>query len=343
MHVGAHRGGDVDLYADGGAETVVYVEPLSQLFADLEAKAWSKPGHIPVQALCLDEAGRDAVLHVASDDGRSSSVMPMPAQPDGAGIVCVDRLEMRATTVDRLVEERFADRTFDLLVVDTPGAVMRVLGGARWLMRTVGGVLLRTGADAVDAAAAADAFAPARRHLAGFGLALQWMRAERDGGASAFFARVAPPPEPDERPLRNVALHKPAAQSSVSRWSRTNDPQGAVNGIRTGGFGFHTDREESPWWQVDLLTVARIETVVVYNRTDVPETMGRLRSLMVLSSRDGLVWDRLYVHDGSPIGGVEGAPLRLSCPGVEARFVRLQLRECENLHVDEVEVWARVP
>jgi hypothetical protein len=62
--------------------------------------------------------------------------------------------------------------------------------------------------------------------------------------------RQAVPALPDLTGLENLAIGKPASQSSLSRWSRPNDAQGAVNGRRTGGFGFHTDDEAAAWWRV---------------------------------------------------------------------------------------------
>ncbi|MGZ5436924.1 MAG: hypothetical protein ACXW3F_12775, partial [Pyrinomonadaceae bacterium] len=50
----------------------------------------------------------------------------------------------------------------------------------------------------------------------------------------------------------NLALTRPARQSSTSQWSQPNDAKGAVDGNVSGGFGFHTESQQNPWWQVDL-------------------------------------------------------------------------------------------
>ena len=56
--------------------------------------------------------------------------------------------------------------------------------------------------------------------------------------------------------MLNLALNKPALQSSTSRWSRSRFPEqdarGANNGIISREEGFHTAHERNPWWQVDL-------------------------------------------------------------------------------------------
>lgn len=341
IHVGAHRGQEFGLYRDSGAETVVYVEPIPHLFADLRARVGDTPGHVPVQALCLDRGGKTVRLNVSSNDGASSSVLGIGQHaeiyPD---ITYVDHIEVVSTTVDTLIGERFADRPIDLMVIDTQGADLLVLSGARQLLRTLDFVYVEVAEEPLYENGAT--LEMIRQFLAGFGFRMRWLQIGPQGWGDAFFMRVAPADAPDERPLRNVALHKPAAQSSYSRWSRTNDPQGAVNGIKTGSFGFHTDFEVAPWWQVDLLAPTVLEEIVVHNRIDAPDSVDRVRTLCALVSPDGIHWQTLYRHDGSRIGGIDGTPLRVPCPGVLARFVRLQLQEQEALHLDEVEVLARV-
>lgn len=132
----------------------------------------------------------------------------------------------------------------------------------------------------------------------------------------------------------NLALGKPTSQSSVGVWSMFDDPavesQGAVNATRTG-WGFHTDEEENPWWQVDLGQPSTIDEIRVYNRTD--GSQSRARTVRVLLSGDGSNWQEIYAHDGTTFD-------RLTIPanGTQARFVRLQLNEREWFHLAEVEV-----
>jgi hypothetical protein len=135
----------------------------------------------------------------------------------------------------------------------------------------------------------------------------------------------------------NLALHKPAQQSSTSQWSHPDDAQGAVDGVKNGRFGFHTNHEPNPWWQVDLQGVNALGEVRIFNRIDnVPE---RSRTLQILLSVDGVTWQRAYTHDGQPFGGTDGKPLVVALNGAQARFVRLQLNDTTWFHLDEVEVY----
>jgi hypothetical protein len=143
--------------------------------------------------------------------------------------------------------------------------------------------------------------------------------------------RTTPPAASD-----NLALNKPAQQSSTSSWSHSNDAQGAVDGVKNGYFGFHTNSEPNPWWQVDLQSVSALAEVRIFNRLDLP---GRAGTIQVLLSNDGVTWQKAYTHNGRTFGGNDGKPLVVGLNGAQARFVRLQLGETTYLHLDEVEVY----
>jgi len=135
----------------------------------------------------------------------------------------------------------------------------------------------------------------------------------------------------------NIALNMPATQSSFSIWSKANDAQGGNNGRITGGFGFHTDVEAEPWWQVDLAREQPIQEIRIFNRVDACHK--RARSLRVLISSDGLSWQKIHDQAGQDFGGIDGRPLKVLVAGTAARFVRLQLAEVNCLHLDEVEIY----
>jgi hypothetical protein len=65
----------------------------------------------------------------------------------------------------------------------------------------------------------------------------------------------------------NIALHKPVSVSSVHP-SATSPPSGLTDGETSGSYGVHTNKEDSPWVQVDLQDVYRLNKVKIYNRGD---------------------------------------------------------------------------
>lgn len=146
----------------------------------------------------------------------------------------------------------------------------------------------------------------------------------------------------------NHALNRPARQSSTCSWSRHDDPtvdaRGGNNGIITGFYGFHTDEEDSPWWEVDLGTVKPVSEVVVYNRIDRPGVAARAMRLKIAVSDDADAWRSVYERtDVTIFGGADGNPLRVGLRDTHARYVRLALAASpkgkSTLHLDEVEVY----
>jgi hypothetical protein len=136
---------------------------------------------------------------------------------------------------------------------------------------------------------------------------------------------------------KNIALHCSAFQSSAEYGEPS--PQGAVNGVKTGRFAFHTKYEKNPWWMLDFGEQKIFDHIVVYNRLDEP-CRRRALTLSVLISADAASWAELYAHDGTSFGGNDGSPLHIRCPASRARFVRLQLNESNFLHLDQVEIFA---
>ncbi len=66
---------------------------------------------------------------------------------------------------------------------------------------------------------------------------------------------------------KNIALHKPTAQSSVHAYS-TAPADGLTDGNTRGPYGAHTAAEANPWARVDLQDIYRLDKVKIYNRTD---------------------------------------------------------------------------
>ena len=139
----------------------------------------------------------------------------------------------------------------------------------------------------------------------------------------------------------NLALHKFASQSSTATdWGGNWYPSRGVDEIKTGNIydgGFHTDNEVNPWWQVDLGARSQLTEVHIYNRLDC--CSDRSRTLQVLLSDEGQNWRVVYSHDGSVFGGADGKYLNIKLNNEIAGFVRVQLREKNWFHLDEVEVY----
>src|SRR5208283_2329183 len=73
VHVGANAGQERELYAT--FDLIVYwIEPIPEVFEQLRAALQSFPKQKAYQALILDRDGITHILHVASNNGASSSI-----------------------------------------------------------------------------------------------------------------------------------------------------------------------------------------------------------------------------------------------------------------------------
>ena len=145
---------------------------------------------------------------------------------------------------------------------------------------------------------------------------------------------------------RLISRGKPAAQSSVSEWSRAptaqEDAAGALDGKIDGTRKFHTALEQNPWWQVDLLKNYKISEVRIHNTCDA--TSSRFKNFSLSVSIDGEVWAEITRKD-------DDIPVELDCnPYIWrelwpawGRFVRVTLLGPGFLHLDQVEVYTSEP
>ena len=123
--------------------------------------------------------------------------------------------------------------------------------------------------------------------------------------------------------------------------STKDDAAGAVDGVKDGKWGFHTEAQADPWWQVDLQAAREIGRVVLYNRCDGGAGIaGRTARLVLLLSDDATQWRQAYRHDGTTFyGQSDKKPLAVPLNGAKARFLRIQLPYQSYFHLDEVEVY----
>lgn len=337
LHIGANEGQERFVYAASGAVTFIYVEPIAAVFARLEANLADLAGHRAVKAVCSDRAGETVDFKIASNDGLSSSLFELGQHAEVfPSVVYVGSERMTTTTVDALMADLAPPTSPNLLVVDTQGADLKVLHGASETLKQIDGVFVEVSETPLYIGGCT--FADIRAYLEPRGFHLRQLRTDAVGHGDAFFARSSPAILADLPTYGgDLARGKNAYQSSFSMWSRLNDPQGAVRGVKSGSFGFHTDEEDRPWWQVDLGSVTPLSEIRVFNRID--GCGERADSLHVFVSDDGMDWREVHSPTGQTFGGVDGRPLRVMVPGERARIVRMQLGARNYLHLDAVEVY----
>ncbi len=137
--------------------------------------------------------------------------------------------------------------------------------------------------------------------------------------------------------LRNAK--SPAKQPGGGKATVQQDAAGGVDGRKTGSWGFHTDNENDPWWQVDLGKSTPVDRILLFNRCDrgVAERAARL---IVLLSDDGESFQPAYQHDGTVFyGQTDKKPLAIELDAAKARYVRLLQPGKNWFHLDEVEIY----
>jgi allantoicase len=143
----------------------------------------------------------------------------------------------------------------------------------------------------------------------------------------------------------NLALGRPATQSSTLYTTAG----AAVDGNRDGNFAnasvTHTNNTAQPWWQVDLGSVQNLDSVKLWNRTDccgdrlsnfyvlVSDTPFNSTDLMMTLGQAGV---SAYYTPG------QAGPMLSVGVGRTGRYVRVQLAGTNFLSLAEVEVMSAV-
>jgi FkbM family methyltransferase len=138
IHVGANNGQEFDSYISEGVERAVYIEPVPEVFKQLEARVAGHRNHRAIMALCADREGEEVTFNVSSNSGLSSSMLDFgrhaEAYPD---VTYVSQLKLRTTTLDRVIETLGPDfGPLDCLVLDVQGAEAKVIAGAERTLAT---------------------------------------------------------------------------------------------------------------------------------------------------------------------------------------------------------------
>ncbi|QRN99367.1 discoidin domain-containing protein [Archangium violaceum] len=153
-------------------------------------------------------------------------------------------------------------------------------------------------------------------------------RKNQYGNPSGLYAQVQFPV--------NLALGKPTTQSSTDYngiSSRAVD--GSLSGNYSQNSTTHTREspmDSQPWWEVDLLSVQQLGTVLLHNRTDC--CSARLSNFKLMVSNDKVSWQE-FQHPGQA-SRVTGFAVNRS-----ARYVRVQLNGTGILSLAEVQVFQR--
>jgi FkbM family methyltransferase len=130
VHVGANIGQERELY-DAHGVSVLWVEPIPEVFAQLNANISGFKNQRAVQALVTDVDDKEYEFHIANNSGASSSILDFKQHKDiWPGVAYTTSVRLRSTTLTRLLEREQVDRRqYNALIMDTQGSELLVLRG----------------------------------------------------------------------------------------------------------------------------------------------------------------------------------------------------------------------
>lgn len=135
IHVGANDGQERELYARHRLD-VLWVEAVPEVVERLRDNLQGFPRQRALQALVTDRDDCDTVIHVANNDGASSSILDLARHREIWPEVWYSRSEtLHSVTLSTLLRREAIDPSrFDALVLDTQGSELLVLRGAAPLL-----------------------------------------------------------------------------------------------------------------------------------------------------------------------------------------------------------------
>lgn len=131
VHVGASSGQERELYKHQGLR-VTWVEPIPEIFAQLQENIKSFPGQQALEALVTDVDGKEYEFHISSNKGQSSSILDLKEHKDiWPDVEYTTSIQIKSKTLPTLFAEHKVDPgQYQALIMDTQGSELLVLQGA---------------------------------------------------------------------------------------------------------------------------------------------------------------------------------------------------------------------
>ena len=136
IHVGANTGQEREQYARHNLD-VVWIEPIPEIFAELQRNLERFPKQHAFEYLIADEDDEEHVFHIANNHGASSSMLALNLHKEiWPDIDYQESIVLKSTTLASLVKRENLDlNKYQALVMDTQGTELLVLKGASDLLK----------------------------------------------------------------------------------------------------------------------------------------------------------------------------------------------------------------
>lgn len=130
LHIGASLGQEAEIYKRLGIETW-HIEAIPEVFTSLKMNLEGLEGQHPIHACLSREAGLATTFNISSNDGLSSSLLPLGRHQTEYPSISYDRvISVTTESVDSLIQRKLIDSDIDFLLIDAQGAEKLILEGA---------------------------------------------------------------------------------------------------------------------------------------------------------------------------------------------------------------------
>ena len=136
IHVGANTGQERETYAQYGL-SVVWIEPIPEIFEKLQSNLIGIPSQIALQGLVTDQDDMEYHFHLANNNGASSSILDMNLHQDIWPEVGYEKtIILFSTKLSSLLKDNNIDVSkYNMLVIDTQGSELLVLKGSEAILQ----------------------------------------------------------------------------------------------------------------------------------------------------------------------------------------------------------------
>jgi FkbM family methyltransferase len=131
IHVGANTGQEIKLY-DGYGLSVIWIEPIPDIFEKLQANLDGFPKQKAIKGLVTDREKEMYHFHLANNNGASSSILDFNLHKDIWPDVTFDKsIDLFSVTLPTLLRDHNVTLgDYDMLAIDVQGSELLVLKGA---------------------------------------------------------------------------------------------------------------------------------------------------------------------------------------------------------------------
>ena len=131
VHVGANFGQERKLYSTYGL-SVVWIEPIPEVFTQLDSNIRGFKNQQALQALVTDIDDKEYEFHIANNDGASSSILEFKQHKDvWPSVHYTTTVLLKSITLATLFKKEQIDvSNYQALIMDTQGSELLVLRGS---------------------------------------------------------------------------------------------------------------------------------------------------------------------------------------------------------------------